>query len=202
MQLLEFQLFQFVEKWINQSVETQTSEGELSGGDPSQTNFALIGLSVLYFAENERKSKLFSDAIQKQANYLLQTSLKRTDRGGLYYMKMLPQIWVDTVIMICPFLAKAGKFLKKSKYTEEAINQLNIHREYLKDPETGLYRHIWDDKGKKFYEGSLWGRGNGWMITSLVEVMEQLPKKHPQRNELITEINITIKKNKERFRLH
>ena len=54
---------EFVKNWVNQSVETQTEEGELSGGDPSQTNFALIGLSVLYFAKKDRKNKQRSVAL-------------------------------------------------------------------------------------------------------------------------------------------
>ena len=178
----------FVKKWVFQSVETQTAKGELSGGDPSQTNFALIGLSVLFFAELGEDYEQLSDGIKKQADYFIEQPLKRTDKGAVYYMKMLSQIWVDTVIMICPFLARAGSFLQMPKYTDEAIKQLVLHKDYLKDPETGLYRHIWDEKKKKFYEGSLWGRGNGWMLVSLIEVVEQLAEDHPQRQLLITEI--------------
>ena len=94
--------------------------------------------------------------------------------------------------MICPFLAKAGTFLKEPKYTDEAIKQLELHIEYLKDPGTGLYRHIWDDRKKKFSEGSLWGRGNGWMLVGLVEVTEELPDDHPKKKQLITEIQRLI----------
>ena len=178
----------FVRKWVEQSVETQTSDGELSGGDLSQGNFALIGLSALYFAELEKKQSKFSESIQKQADYLLKPSLKRSDKGALYYLKALPQIWVDMVVMICPFLARASNFLKAPKYADEAIKQLLLHVDYLKDPGTNLYRHIWDEKKKKFYEGSLWGRGNGWMLASLVEVAEQLSDDHPKKGQLIKEI--------------
>jgi len=178
----------FVRKWVNQSVETQTPEGKLSGGDPSQTNFGTIGLSVLYFAETEPEATDYSESIRKQADYFLDPSLKRTDKGTIYYLEMTPQVWIDTVIMICPFLAKAGQLLDEPRYTKEAIKQLELHIECLKDPETGLFRHIWDEKKQKFYEGSLWGRGNGWMIASLVEVAEQLADDHPKKRKLITEI--------------
>ncbi|TFG05407.1 MAG: hypothetical protein EU536_02245 [Promethearchaeota archaeon] len=178
----------FVDKWINQSIETQTADGELSGGDPSQANFALIGLSVLYFAENRTEPKKYAQSLEKQGLYLLNLTRKRTKNGALYYMKALPQVWVDTVIMICPFLARAGIFLENPRFTDEAVRQLELHIDYLKDPETGLYRHIWDESQKKFYEGSLWGRGNGWMLTSLVEVAERLATDHPKKNRLINEI--------------
>ncbi len=182
----------FVRKKVNESVETQTTEGKLSGGDPSQTNFGTIGLSVLYFTETDlkagEKDSKFSESVRKQADYFINPSLKRTDKGALYYLEMSPQIWIDTVIMICPFLARAGKVLDEPKYIEEAIKQLELHIAYLKDPETGLFRHIWDEKKLKFYEGSLWGRGNGWMIASLVEVAEQLGDDHPNKRQLITEI--------------
>ncbi|MFX1296095.1 MAG: glycoside hydrolase family 88 protein [Promethearchaeota archaeon] len=182
----------FVKKWVIQSIETQTAEGALSGGDPSQVNFGLIGLSVLYFAETEQNPDQFTNAIRKQAEYFLNPSLNRTEKGALYYLKMLPQIWVDAVAMMCPFLARVGTFLKDPKYTDEAIKQLELHIEYLKDPETGLYRHIWDEKVKKFSEGSLWGRGNGWLLVSLVEVTEQLSNDHLKKNQLITEIRRLI----------
>ncbi|NVM54499.1 MAG: glycoside hydrolase family 88 protein [Candidatus Helarchaeota archaeon] len=178
----------FVKKWVMQSVETQTPEGELSGGDPSQGDFALIGLSLIYFAKNEVESEKLFQAIRKQADYLLDPSLKRAENGALFYLKQVQQIWVDLMVMICPFLAKVATFLKEPKYIDEAIKQLELHIEYLRDPETGLYRHIWDEKRKKFTEGSLWGRGNGWMLVGLVEVTEQLPDDHPKKKQLITEI--------------
>jgi len=178
----------FVKKWIMHSVETQTADGELSGGDPSQVNFATIGLSLLFFAEAEPTNQKLIRSIRRQAEYFLKPSLKRTETGALYYMKGLPQVWIDTVIMVCPFLVQAGKFLGEEAFINEAIHQLEVHMEYLKDPETNLFRHIWDDKQKRFYEGSLWGRGNGWMLASLQLVAEQLPEKHPKRTKLIAEM--------------
>ncbi len=185
---------EFARKLVDQSIETQTLEGELSGGDPSQVNFALIGLSVLFFANIESKTNIYREAVKKQADYFLDQPLKRTDSGAIYYLKDSPQVWVDTLIMVCPFLAWAGKFLDNSRYIAEAVKQLLLHIECLKDPETGLYRHIWDDEKKSFYEGSLWGRGNGWVITSLVEVAEQLPKDHPDQERLIIEIQQLVEK--------
>ena len=178
----------FARNWVIQSIETQTNKGELSSGDPSQTNFALIGLSALFFAKLEQECIQFTNGARKQADYFIEQPLKRTDKGAIYYLKNVPQVWVDTEIMISPFLAKAGTFFNISKYTEESIKQLLLHIEYLRDPETGLYRHIWDEKQKKFYEGTLWGRGNGWMLASLVEVVEQLSSTDPKRNRLIQEI--------------
>ncbi len=178
----------FVNKWVIQSIETQTIEGELGGGDPSQSNFALLGLSSLFFAKLKPESTPYSQSCQKQADYFLKQPLKRTNKGAIYYLKKVPQIWIDTVIMICPFLAQAGAYFHAPEYTEEAIHQLQLHMEYLRDLETGLYRHIWDETQKKFYEGSLWGRGNGWILAALVEVAEQLSLDHPTRPRLIVEI--------------
>jgi unsaturated rhamnogalacturonyl hydrolase len=178
----------FVKQWVIQSIKTQNDAGELGGGDPSQVNFALIGLAVLFFAEKEKGSDLFLEGAKKQANYFITNPLKRTTKGAIYYLKNMAQVWVDTVIMICPFLVWAGSFFNMPEYTEEAVKQLQLHIACLKDQETGLYRHIWDDSQKKFYEGSLWGRGNGWMLVSLVDVAERLPPDHPHKNQLISEI--------------
>ena len=178
----------FVRKWVEQSIQSQTAQGELGGGDPSQTNFAIIGLSILFFATLEPEIKLFAVSAQKQADYFVSQPLNRTDKGAIYYLKNAAQVWIDSVIMICPFLAKAGSFFDNPNYTAEAIRQLELHMEYLKDLETGLYCHIWDENQKKFYDRSLWGRGNGWILVSLIEVTEQLLDTHPKKRQLIAEI--------------
>ncbi|MHA1649715.1 MAG: glycoside hydrolase family 88 protein [Candidatus Helarchaeota archaeon] len=184
----------YARKWVIQSIETQTPRGELGGGDPSQANFALIGCSLLFFAKLESKVDIFKRAIEKQANYFFEHPLNRTEQGTIYYLKNAPQVWIDTVFMICPFLIRAGTFLNMPKYVEEAIKQLFLHIKILKDPETGLYRHIWDAKEKKFYDGTLWGRGNGWMLASLVDVAEQLPDDHQEKSRLVTEIQMLAEK--------
>ncbi len=30
-----------------------------------------------------------------------------------------------------------------------------------------------------------WGRGNGWVVFSMTELLEVLPEDHPKRNDLI-----------------
>jgi unsaturated rhamnogalacturonyl hydrolase len=178
----------FARKWVEQAIESQTPEGELGNGDPSQTNFALIGLSVLFFANRESQGELFSQGAQRQADYYISQPLNRSDTGAIYYLKKVPQIWADTVVMVCPFLIESGVFFNMPQYTEEAIRQLELHIQYLKDTETGLYRHIWDDAQKRFYDQSLWGRGNGWMLVSLIEVAEHLAEDHPKKHQFVAEI--------------
>ena len=46
----------------------------------------------------------------------------------------------------------------------------------------------WSDK-KTGVSKSFWGRGDGWFIMALVDVLEQFPKGHPRRSELINILN-------------
>lgn len=34
-----------------------------------------------------------------------------------------------------------------------------------------------------------WGRGNGWVVFSMTELLEVLPEDHPKRNDLIEFLN-------------
>ena len=34
-----------------------------------------------------------------------------------------------------------------------------------------------------------WGRGNGWVVFSMTELLEVLPEDHPKRNDLIDFLN-------------
>ena len=48
--------------------------------------------------------------------------------------------------------------------------------------------HVYDFKYEKM-TGVPWGRGNGWVVFSLTELLEKLPENHALRDELIEFLN-------------
>jgi unsaturated rhamnogalacturonyl hydrolase len=63
------------------------------------------------------------------------------------------------------------------KYADRAALQLSAYIEKLQEP-NGLFFH-----GPEFHYH--WGRGNGWVASSMAEVLKSLPADHPRRPELM-----------------
>jgi unsaturated rhamnogalacturonyl hydrolase len=63
------------------------------------------------------------------------------------------------------------------------VAQPGIFASKLQDPATGLFFHAWDEQANQPL-GAHWLRGNGWVGTNVVEVLDELPATHPQRPAL------------------
>ncbi|MFO7889501.1 MAG: glycoside hydrolase family 88 protein [bacterium] len=102
------------------------------------------------------------------------------------------QLWVDTLYMICVFLAKMGELTQEDKYFDFAVNQFLYHSDKLQDPETKLFYHGWDEDGSAKWSDNIthtspcfWARGNGWAAMTFLEILEVLPDSHPKKQTFI-----------------
>jgi unsaturated rhamnogalacturonyl hydrolase len=83
------------------------------------------------------------------------------------------------------------------KYTEdEAVKQLVVYHKHLQDSKKGLLYHAYDESGKQpwadpvtHHSSFFWCRAIGWYGMSIVDVLDVLPKNHPERKELIKILN-------------
>jgi unsaturated rhamnogalacturonyl hydrolase len=150
------------------SVVNQLKDGRLglNEGDRPITDPAANGEPLL-FAASLTGDPVMKMAADRMLEYLLHRA-PRTREGILYHNQVENRIWVDSIYMAPPFLAAAGQ-------PEEAVKQLLGYRTILRDPSTGLYRHIWDDDTKTFARGLYWGVGNGWAAAGTVRVIRALP---------------------------
>ncbi|NLO38131.1 MAG: hypothetical protein GX115_01455 [Ruminiclostridium sp.] len=93
-------------------------------------------------------------------------------------------MWADDLYMGTPFLAKYYQLTGKQEYIDDAANQFLLFKKYLFIPEHRVMSHVYD-----FRHGTPtfvpWGRGNGWVLFSLSEVLELLPQDHHQRTQLL-----------------
>ncbi len=95
---------------------------------------------------------------------------ERTRAGALSHFRGKPQLWVDTLAMVCPVLAHGSRLRQQPAWQAEAIEQFERFGEHLRDPASGLYVHLWDEaNGQK--TTAFWARGNGWVVVSLVEMI-------------------------------
>ena len=109
----------------------------------------------------------------------------RTSEGALGVWRGNVQIWVDMLCMVGPTFARYSKHINESESLDDAIKQIRLAAKHLQCKYTNLFYHMWDSKDNS-RSPSFWGRGNGWVIISLVDVLEVLPQDHPEHKPLQT----------------
>lgn len=84
------------------------------------------------------------------------------------------RFWIDDLYMIGILQKKAFEVTSDSVYLNRAAQQFAAYLKRLQQP-NGLFYH---GEEAPFY----WGRGNGWVAVAMAELLDILPKDHPQFN--------------------
>jgi rhamnogalacturonyl hydrolase YesR len=117
----------------------------------------------------------------------------RTADGGFVHNVGLPgQLWADGVFMLQPFLARYGAQYGDTTYAfAESTKQLLTYFGHLKSS-NGLLFHAYDEKRKQSWANpdtgtspETWCRAVGWFGMATVDVLELLPRRHPNRAALL-----------------
>ncbi len=93
-------------------------------------------------------------------------------------------IWVDDFYMSIPFLAQMGKLTGERRYFDDAAKQVLQGSARLFDTRTQLYDHSWFQNAAydpKFF----WGRGAGWALMAMAELLSVMPEDHPDRAKVL-----------------
>jgi unsaturated rhamnogalacturonyl hydrolase len=153
-----------------------------------------LGLAFLYRVTKDEKYKKRADKIY--AGYL---KIRRTKEGGVSHIALFTEYWDDTIFMIGQFLLGMYQATGDKKYLDELVKQIRLHREKLLDKDYGLWYHGWDGDNKNHVtifsqrhwpdkvtgrSAEMWGRGNGWIIVTLSDALETIPKSDPYWKEL------------------
>jgi unsaturated rhamnogalacturonyl hydrolase len=160
---------EFLVKWYDERLKEGILERNVNTTSP------MLSLIDLYQITNNEKYKElcidWSNWIDKE--------LIRTGDGTFQHMITGDpndgQMLIDTLFMTVLFYAKAGVFLDKPKYIEEAKRQILVHIKYLYDKSCGLFYHGWDFNNKNNYGAVHWARGNSWYTCGIVELMDIMP---------------------------
>jgi rhamnogalacturonyl hydrolase YesR len=107
----------------------------------------------------------------------------RTAEGAFWHKLRYPhQLWLDGVYMGMPFLAGVGVMQGDHEKLAEAVNEFSIARSHLRDAETGLYYHAWDEAREQEWADPetgrsrhFWSRGVGWYAMALVDILDVIP---------------------------
>lgn len=116
-------------------------------------------------------------AIAEQAADYIFEQAQRAPDGTLIHLDDM--VWDDTLMGITPFLVEMYAATGEARYLDEAASQALKHSEHLQDAATGLYYHAWRP-ATAAHEGAFWGRGNGWVLQAVADLLAALPQTHPQ----------------------
>ena len=112
---------------------------------------------------------------------------KKNKKGGFWHKQDITpnQVWLDGLFMYGPLVVNYAYRFNSPEYFDIVNEQLNIMWDNMRDAETGLLKHAWDDSLEEEWadddtglSAEFWGRAIGWYGVALAEIYEYMPKKY------------------------
>jgi Predicted unsaturated glucuronyl hydrolase involved in regulation of bacterial surface properties, and related proteins len=142
-----------------------------------------MGGSVIEVYRHDKQER-YREYIDQAAKHIL-TKQTRLEDGTL--VRSFPNtwtLWADDLYMGLSFLSRMGELTHDIKYFDDAAMQVIQFHKYLFNEQIGLMPHCWYSDVKR--PGvAFWGRANGWAILAQVDLLDRLPRNHPQRDTLL-----------------
>jgi unsaturated rhamnogalacturonyl hydrolase len=174
----------YIKRWVDGYVDEQ---GVL-GWDQSRThNLDYIQPGTLILFLYERTGDPRYRAAARTVREAFDHIPKNAD-GGFWHKSQYPnEMWVDGIYMGQPFLVNYGRLFDDAAFGNDmAVVQSMLAAGHCLDPKTGLLYHAWDqDRNAAWADPKtgrspvIWGRGMGWFVMAMVDILEQLPASHP-----------------------
>lgn len=105
-------------------------------------------------------------------------------RNHSYLPVMNETMWADDMYMSVPFLCRYYQAEGDEAALEDAARQVKQMFSYLYMPDLQIMSHIYDAR-YQVQTRVPWGRGNGWVLFSLTELLAVLPERHKDREEIL-----------------
>ncbi|WP_226163665.1 glycoside hydrolase family 88/105 protein [Hymenobacter terricola] len=172
--------------------------------DGTITNYKAADFSLDNINTGRTLLTLGQQSGQLQARYraaatLLYQQLEkqpRTKEGGFWHKNRYPnQMWLDGLYMAEPFAAEYSKLFGRPKGFDDVALQFAQVEKHMVDSKTGLLYHGYDESREQKWADkttglspNFWSRGMGWYAMALVDVLDYFPKNHPQRAQLIKDL--------------
>ena len=145
-------------------------------------------LLFLFGRTKQDKFRMAADLLKRQLE-----EQPRTHEGGFWHKKIYPyQMWLDGLYMAEPFYASYALQFNEPKAFDDIASQFAFAYRHTLDSATGLCYHGWDEsKTQRWADPSsghspcFWGRAMGWYMMGLVDVLDDFPREHPRRGELV-----------------
>ncbi|MFN8209060.1 MAG: glycoside hydrolase family 88 protein [Bacteroidales bacterium] len=187
----------YARKWADCFVDP---EGKIAKYDKEKYRLddVLPGRTLIWLYQNSKEEK-YRKAAGRLADQML--NQPRTKEGGYWHKLSYPhQMWLDGVYMGDVFNCQYGAAFNKPEFCNDAVHQIELIYKHTMDSATGLLYHGWDESINNVWSDPVrgtspefWGRGMGWYMMALVDVLDYLPADHPERNRIIAILNATSK---------
>ena len=183
----------YIKTYVDQNVT------DAGGVDiPSTYSLDNIQPSVLlpFLYQQTKAAKYQTAAASVRARY---DSFPRNADKGFWHKQQYPnQMWLDSIYMGEPFLARYGAVFDTcgTFCADTVVEQILLIAQHVRDAKTGLLYHAWDDSaaGQKVSWADpttgrspcIWGRALGWYAMSLVDILGDLSANQNGRSEMLT----------------
>ena len=175
-QALLADLKEYIKPYINGTFDN-------AGGVFGKRCYCIGGNATAYLYKNGLLDE--AEDILKRYAEMLYTEQGR-DTEGYFNHHRVPQkpgnsngaLWIDTCFGVCPFLMWLGQAFDEPKYIADAVHQMKGHHRLLFNKQVKLYHqaiNFNDDPQLTAF----WGRGEGWGVYTLAELVSDLGNDHP-----------------------
>jgi len=176
----EKKLFDFAEKYISDFISDDNTVPSLNVNAYNLDNIN-GAKNLLYFYIKTRNRKYFDTA-----EWIYENQIKNQPRlrcGNFWHKKIYPnQIWLDGIYMSLPFLAEYAYITRNQNILDDILKQLENVRDIMRDKNTGLYYHGYDESHDMYWadkktglSSEFWLRSIGWLMAGLVDIFEYSP---------------------------
>jgi unsaturated rhamnogalacturonyl hydrolase len=183
-------LFAYVKAAVDRAVDKDGNIHVHNGGpfpaeahsldDIEMGRSVLLMYRVLRDPRYYKAAKFLHDQMEQQP---------KNQSGGYWHKQIYPdQMWLDGAYMAEPFLENYDKTFDHVKEMDDVATQLLLMDAKMRDKQTGLLRHGWDESMKMDWANKknglspeVWARAMGWYAMALVDVLDRMPVSDPQR---------------------
>ena len=179
--------------YIKRSIDSLVKpNGDITTYAADEYNLDQINEGRLLFGLFDRtKDPRYSRAADRLRDQL--RTHPRTSEGGFWHKKIYPQqMWLDGLYMAEPFYVRHAVLHGDTMAVNDVARQFLLAARHLRDPATGLFYHGWDATRSQPWADPktgmsriFWGRAVGWYLMAALDVLDDLPKTHRDRAELI-----------------
>lgn len=170
-------------------------DGSIDSYDPKEYNIDNVNagktLFELYNLTGKEKYRKAIETVYSQVK-----GQPRTKAGNFWHKKIYPnQVWLDGMYMGQPFYMQYEVEYNNCKNCRDSYNQfINVYN-IMRDKETGLYYHGYDESREIFWADketglskNFWLRALGWYAMALIDTIDIMPDSLKKERDKLTEI--------------
>jgi len=164
-------------------------------------NALASGHGLAFLAKVTGDATYIDKANRIYADYL---TTPRAKNGGISHRTETVELWDDTIYMLSMYFLEMYRLTGDEKYLIEFSNQYFFHKEKLRNKKWGLWIHGYDDDTTDYDDHccqkgwakhtaqrtstEFWGRGNGWIVMAIADVLNTAPKGSIYYKKFVSEL--------------